>query len=62
MILATIREINMAHQVQAYPLRLPPALRDWLSEKAAENMRSLNGEIAHRLEESRKKEAERENA
>ncbi|WP_081033575.1 Arc family DNA-binding protein [Xylella fastidiosa] len=40
-------------------MRVSQNLKDWLATKAAENMRSLNSEIVHRLEESRKREAER---
>lgn len=33
-------------------LRLPPDLKRWLEEQAAQNHRSLNGEIVVRLERS----------
>jgi hypothetical protein len=32
---------------------MPPELKEWLSEEATRNRRSLNGEIIKRLEESR---------
>lgn len=38
-------------------LRLPLSLKDWLSDKATENRRSLNNEVVVRLQESRKREA-----
>lgn len=37
-------------------IRLPVHLRDWLKHKAIDNRRSLNGEIEHRLEQSRQQE------
>lgn len=39
-----------------FELRLPPELRDTLKKAAAENHRSLHGEIIHRLVESLKGE------
>lgn len=38
------------------PVRIPEELKQWLKCKAAENYRSLNGEIIARLEQSRKAE------
>lgn len=37
-------------------VRLPEDLKEWLKKRAAENFRSVNGEIVARLEESRKRE------
>jgi hypothetical protein len=37
-------------------VRLPDELKEWLKKRAAENFRSVNGEIVARLEESRKRE------
>lgn len=34
-------------------VRIPDDLRDWLRQQAAENSRSLNQEIIHRLKHSR---------
>ena len=49
------------NQAGPYPLRISNELRQWLKSKAAENYRSLNAEITHRLEQSRKaKEAQHE--
>ena len=39
-----------------FELRLPPELRDTLKKAAAENHRSLHGEVIHRLVESLKVE------
>lgn len=36
--------------------RLPYELAQWLKHKAVDNHRSLNAEILHRLEQSRKAE------
>lgn len=36
--------------------RLPHELAQWLKHKAVDNRRSLNSEILHRLEQSRKAE------
>jgi hypothetical protein len=37
-------------------IRLPEDLKEWLTKKAEENYRSVNGEIVSRLQESRDKE------
>lgn len=39
-------------QKTAYPLRIPPELREQLGEAAIKNQRSLNAEISIRLEET----------
>ena len=44
------------NQTAPYPLRISGEIRQWLKSKAAENYRSLNAEILHRLEQSRKAE------
>lgn len=44
------------------PMRLPPDLKDWLKHKAIDNRRSLNNEVVHRLEASRKNEDSTEGA
>lgn len=36
-----------------FGLRLPPDLKDWLTVKAREHHRSLNGELVHVLERYR---------
>jgi plasmid stability protein len=33
-------------------VRLPDELKEWLKQRAAENFRSMNGEIVARLQES----------
>lgn len=38
------------------PIRLSEELKQWLKHKAVDNFRSLNSEIASRLEASRKAE------
>jgi len=35
------------------PIRIPSSLKGWLKDEAASNQRSLNGEVIHRLEQSR---------
>jgi hypothetical protein len=35
-------------------IRLPQHLKDWIEEKAAENVRSQNAEIVYRLEQAKK--------
>lgn len=45
-----------ARQLGATPVRLEPELRDYLKHKAIDNRRSLTGEIAFRLQESRERE------
>jgi len=35
-------------------IRLPKPLKDWIEEKAAENVRSQNAEIIYRLEQAKK--------
>jgi len=40
------------HQLSPYPLRIPVELRDRLQREADKNMRSLNAEIAYRLQRS----------
>ena len=44
------------YQIAAYPLRIPPDLRQQLQIGADENDRSLHREIIRRLEESVQKE------
>ncbi|AWL04224.1 Arc family DNA-binding protein [Massilia oculi] len=43
----------MSGVIAPFGLRLPPELKQWLSEKAQINRRSMNSELLHRLEESR---------
>jgi len=49
---------NDRHQASSYPLRLPANLKAHLVGSAAQNQRSLNGEIVFRLEESRQRETQ----
>jgi hypothetical protein len=44
----------------SYPLRIPVALKAWLTDQAQQNFRSLNAEITKRLEESRRAEMPQE--
>lgn len=44
------------NQTASYPLRISNELRQWLKSKAAANYRSMNAEILHRLQQSRKAE------
>lgn len=41
------------HQLPPTPIRIPSNLKGWLKDEAAANQRSLNGEVIHRLEQSR---------
>lgn len=44
------------YQIMPFSLRVQPSLKEWLTEQAQRNFRSLNAEIIHRLEQSRAKE------
>lgn len=33
------------HQTNAYPLRIPQDLRQWVKQQADENARSFNGQV-----------------
>lgn len=44
----------------ASSVRIPIELRQWLSHRAVDNYRSLNGEIVARLEQSRRQEEQRQ--
>lgn len=37
----------------AMMVRVPEGLKQWLKHQAVDNRRSLNGEVLHRLEQSR---------
>lgn len=47
----------MSEQIQPFPLRMPPEIREWLATAAMENGRSLNSEIVQRLKEMQSKES-----
>lgn len=47
---------NMNLQIAAYPLRMPPELREWFDLLAKENGRSLNSELVQCLKEIRARE------
>lgn len=51
-----------ARNAPAVMLRLPQELKDWLKHKAIDNRRTLNGELLHRLEQSRSLQEDRPNA
>lgn len=42
-----------ARKVPPIQVRLPDDLKTWLKHQAVDNRRSLNGELHHRLEQSR---------
>ena len=42
-----------SRQISPVPVRLQPDLKRWLQHKAIDNHRSLTGEVAFRLEQSR---------
>lgn len=42
--------------VQTAAMRLPSDLMQWLKHQAVDNKRSLNGEVHHRLQQSREKQ------
>ncbi|WP_456281583.1 Arc family DNA-binding protein [Cupriavidus sp. JZ107] len=46
-----------ARTMPAVNLRMPPELKDWLTEQAQRNFRSLSAEIVMRLAEARRREA-----
>lgn len=41
----------MNAQIPAFPLRMPPELRDWFDAAAKDNGRSLNSELVQCLKE-----------
>ncbi len=43
----------MTQKLTPTPVRMNPDLRRWLQQQARQNHRSLNGEIIHRLEQTR---------
>ncbi|WP_435105553.1 Arc family DNA-binding protein [Arhodomonas sp. AD133] len=43
-------------------MRLPKDLKDWLSEQAEKNYRSMSSEVARRLDESRRMDCDKEAA
>jgi predicted DNA-binding protein len=45
-----------ARQMKATAVRLPDELMNWLREQAAENKRSLSGEVHHRIERTRQQD------
>ena len=45
-----------------FSLNIPEALREHLQEKAAENCRSLTGEVVYRLEQSRQQDLQPQGA
>lgn len=44
--------MSTAAQLPQMKLRLPAALKDWLTEQAEANRRSVNAEVVYRLENS----------
>lgn len=58
--------MSTAAQLPQMKLRLPAALKDWLTDQAEANRRSVNAEVVYRLQnssfESVKSDAESENA
>jgi hypothetical protein len=57
--------MNTAAQLPQMKLRLPAALKDWLTAQAEANRRSVNAEVVYRLENSlivAECDAEKENA
>lgn len=44
----------MADEMQALVVRMPPDIKAWLNEHAAENNRSMASEIVHMLKAARK--------
>lgn len=45
-----------ARKAPAVMLRLPQEMKDWLKHQAIDNRRTLNSEVLHRLELSRKQQ------
>jgi hypothetical protein len=45
--------MDQAREISRMQLRLPTDLKDWIKQHAAENCRSLNGEIVSILEQCR---------
>ncbi|MBB5444666.1 MULTISPECIES: Arc family DNA-binding protein [unclassified Paraburkholderia] len=46
----------LAREMPQMKIRVPPALKDWLTNNAARNRRSINAEIVLRLEMLQAKE------
>jgi len=46
-------EVKKVRVAASTALRLPEDLMQWLKHQAVDNKRSLNGELHHRLEQSR---------
>jgi hypothetical protein len=49
-------------QTKPTPVRMPDDLRIWLKHQSVDNRRSLNAEIVDRLEQSRRRQLEKEAA
>ncbi|CAN7309632.1 Arc family DNA-binding protein [Cupriavidus necator] len=49
------------YQLAPFGVRMEPRLKEWLTERAQQNFRSLNAEIVFRLQSSRDKECEAAN-
>lgn len=50
------------HQITPFPVRMPVELKDWLQQRATQNLRSMNNEIITLLMEAQKREHAHENA
>lgn len=48
--------MDQAEKIKPTLVRIPDDLKEWLKKRAAENFRSMNGEIVARLQESKNKE------
>jgi len=48
--------------ITPFPLRMAPDLKEWLSERAGRNLRSMNNEVIAILTDYRKRELELDKA
>lgn len=52
--------MDVGRDSPAVMVRMPDALKRWLKHQAVDNRRSLNGEVLHRLEQSRQEQEKKE--
>lgn len=52
--------MTVSRNVPAMQIRVPEELKRWLKHQAVDNRRTLNSEVLHRLEQSRRQEEQRQ--
>ncbi len=53
---------NVDKRIAATPVKVPPALKDYLKHAAIDSRRTLGNEIVYRLEQSRIRDQEKQGA